>query len=190
MRNLDLAALELKIERPEFQTLIINKEAQRLAMRLARTLGPFFTRNPQSPEEQSWDGFSTWGDAKEIWTDRQNHMEKMFADALTTKASSCLNLEDYEMVIHGPGTVFDSRTMVAEMMDGTQDTSDAEGRVVQICVQAAVFAYARCPVPKDASVVDSVISTRNFVTKNEKEREGILPRVKAVVVLADIDLNH
>jgi len=162
-------------------------EAQRLAVQLSQTLAPFFTRNPRDPQELSWDGFSTWGDSMKTWKERQEHLVKLFTDALTTKASSCLNIEDYEMVLYAPGTKFDSTTMEAERMDGTTDTGDHESRVVRICVQAAVFVHARNPVSNDASVSESIISTRNFVRRNENERNGLIPGLKAVVVLADMD---
>jgi hypothetical protein len=184
LRNLDLAAFETKIERPAFWTMIVPKEAQRLAVHLSQTLAPFFTRNPRDREELSWDGFATWGDIMGTSKERQEHFVKMFADALTTKANSCLNIEDYEMVIYAPGTKFDSRTMEAEMMDGTADTSDHEGRAVQICIEAAVFIYPRSPILDNASVSDSIVPTRNFVRKTEHERRGVVPQLKAVVVLA------
>jgi hypothetical protein len=185
LRNLDLAAFEVKIESPEFRTLIIPKEAQRLAIKLSQTLAPFFSCNPKAPEGMSWDGFATWGDEMEIWKDRQEHLVKMFAEALTTKASSCLNIEDYEMVIYAPGTKFDSNTMEAEKMDGTPDTSDCDGRVLLICAQAALFVYARVPVATDGSVSETIISARNFVRRDENNRKGAIPCLKAVVVLAE-----
>jgi hypothetical protein len=172
LRNLDLAAFEVKIESPEFRTLIIPKEAQRLAIKLSQTLAPFFSCNPKAPEGMSWDGFATWGDEMEIWKD-------------TTKASSCLNIEDYEMVIYAPGTKFDSNTMEAEKMDGTPDTSDYDGRVLLICAQAALFVYARVPVATDGSVSETIISARNFVRRDENNRKGAIPCLKAVVVLAE-----
>jgi hypothetical protein len=185
LRNLDLAAFKAKIEKPEFKTMILPKEAQRLAVQLSQTLAPFFTRNPRDPEELSWDGFATWGDTMETWKDRQEHLVRVFADSLTTKASSCLNIEDYELVIYAPGTIFDSKTMKAEEMDGTADSRAYDGRVVQICIQAAVFVHARSPVSDGASVSESIIPTRNFVRRHENERKGAIPSLKALVVLAD-----
>jgi hypothetical protein len=185
LRNLDLAAFAAKIERRYFKTVMVPKEAQRLAGRLSQTLAPFFTRNPREPEELSWDGFSTWGDAMKTWKDRQEHLVKLFTDALTTKANSCLNIEDYEMVIYAPGTKFDANTMEPEMMDGTADTRDHESRIVRICVQAAVFVHARTPFSNDASVPESTIPTRNFVRRDETGRRDAIPHLRAVVVLAD-----
>ncbi|KAE9363646.1 hypothetical protein N431DRAFT_448229 [Stipitochalara longipes BDJ] len=187
LRNLDLAAFEAKINSPEFRTLIVPKEAQRLAIQLSQALAPFFTRNTQAPEGRSWDGFATWSDETKIWKDRQENLVKMFVEALTTKASSCLNIQNYEMIIYPPGTKFDSNTMEAERMDGTADISDCDGRVVQICVQAAVFVYARSPVTTDGSVSESIIPTRNFVRRSENERIGVIPYLKAVVVLVNAE---
>jgi len=183
LRNLDLAAFEAKLGKPEFLTSLLPKQAQALAVRLFQTLAPFFTRNPQHLDELSYISFADWGDEIETWKERQEVLVKVFTEALTTKANSCLNIEDYEMVMYAPGTKFDAKTMEAEKMDGTVDISDSDGRVIQICIQAAVFVYARSPVQNDASVSNSIIPSRNFVRKAEHER-GI-PRVKAVVVLAD-----
>jgi hypothetical protein len=188
LRNLDLAALESLIKKPSFEASILPKEARRLAIRLSQTLAPFFARTPLSSDELSWDGFAKWNDTTEAWKERQETLVKMFTDALMTKANSCLNIEDYEMVIYAPGTKFDSKTMKVETMEGVEDTfNDHEGRLVQICVQAAVFAYARSPVSSEASVLDSIIPTKNFVTRTECQRGGSIPRVKAVVVLANTD---
>ena len=183
LRNLDLAAFEAKLGKPEFLTSLLPKQAQALAVRLFQTLAPFFTRNPQHLDELSYISFADWGDEIETWKERQEVLVKVFTEALMTKANSCLNIEDYEMVMYAPGTKFDAKTMEAEKMDGTVDISDSDGRVIQICIQAAVFVYARSPVQNDASVSNSIIPSRNFVRKAEHER-GI-PRVKAVVVLAD-----
>jgi hypothetical protein len=184
LRNLDLAVLESLIKKPSFETSTLPKEAQRLAVQLSQTLAPFFTSTPENPNELSWDGFATWSSTIDAWKERQENLVKMFTDALTTKANSCLNIEDYEMVLYPPGTAFNSQTMTVETMEGAEETfNDHEGRVVQICVQAAVFAYARRPISNDASALDSVIPRTNFVRKNENQREG----VKAVVVLASRD---
>jgi hypothetical protein len=183
LRNLDLAAFEAKLGKPEFLTSLLPKQAQKLAVILFQTLAPFFTRNPQHLDELSYISFADWGDDIETWKERQEVFVKVFTEALTTKANSCLNIEDYEMVMYAPGTKFDAKTMEAEKMDGTADINDPDGRVIQICIQAAVFVYARSPVQNDASVSNSIIPSRNFVRKAEHER-GI-PRVKAVVVLAD-----
>jgi hypothetical protein len=183
LRNLDLAAFEAKLGTPEFLTSLLPRQAQKLAARLFQTLAPFFTRNPQHLDELSYISFADWGDDIETWKERQEVLVKVFTEALTTKANSCLNIEDYEMVMYAPGTKFDAKTMEAEMMDGTADISEHDGRVVHICIQAAVFVYARSPVQNDASVPNSIIPSRNFVRKAEHER-GI-PPVKAVVVLAD-----
>jgi hypothetical protein len=185
LRNLDLAALESLIRKPSFQTLILPKKAQELAIQLSQTLAPFFTPSTRYSDELSWDDFATWGDPIETWKERQVDLVEMFTYALTTKADSCLNIEDYEMVIYAPGTKFNSKFMKVETMEGAEDNcNDHEGKVVQICVEAALFAYARSPVSNDAAALDSVISTGNFVRRDESQRGGVLPRVKAVVVLA------
>lgn len=172
---------------PEFQADIVPKEARRLAIQLSHTVAPFFSYHPGNRDELSWDEFVTWGDAMNTWKDRQELLVKMFTDVLMIKANSCLNIEDYEMVTYPPGTYFDSVTMEAERMDGTIETSDCEGRLVRISVQAAIFVHARDPVLNNASVPESIIPTRNFVRRNESERKEAIPCLKAVVVLADMD---
>ena len=91
------------------------------------------------------------------------------------------------MIIYAPGTRFNSNTMRVETMEGAEDAfNEHEGKVVQICVEPALFAYARNPVLDDGSVSDSIISTKNFMKENESRRGGVMPRVKAVVVLAKV----
>jgi len=187
LRNLDLAALESLIRKPSFQTSILPKEAQNLALRLSQTLAPFFTPATKALDELSWDRFATWGHPFEIWKERQTDLVEMFTHALSTKADSCLNIENYEMIIYAPGTRFNSNTMRVETMEGAEDAfNEHEGKVVQICVEPALFAYARNPVLDDGSVSDSIISTKNFMKENESRRGGVMPRVKAVVVLAKV----
>lgn len=190
LRSIDLAAFELKIEKPEFQALILPREAQALAIRLSQTLAPFFTCSPQKLHEQSWDGFATWGDVTEVWKERREQIVSMFAVALETKAMSCLNIEDYEMVLYAPGTSFDPETMDVETMEGAKDRiNNHEGRVVRICIQAALFAYPRDDLSDEASVSESIVSTQNFVGINKGKRKRAAPRVKAVVVLRDGDVS-
>ena len=110
----------------------------------------------------------------------------MFKDAFNTKADSCLNILDYEMVIYRPGTVFDANTMVVETMEGMQDSrKNHTGRVVRLCIEAAVFAYPRKPPSIETSILDALIPRKNFVEKTARERAGTSPLVKAVVILSD-----
>ena len=185
VRNLDLAVFETKIQNPEFKTKILPQEAQRLAVRLSQTLAPFFTCNPQDPCELSWDGFASWGHATEAWKERQEHFVDIFIKALKIKAKSCLNIEDYELVLYSPGTIFDPLTMDVETMEGAESVNHSEGRVVRVCVQAAVFAYTRGTLSDDAPVSDAIVSAENFARRKGTERH-VAPRIKAVVVLSDV----
>jgi hypothetical protein len=85
----------------------------------------------------------------------------MFNDTLKTKVDSCLKIEDYGMVIYSPGTLFDPYTMDIETLEGMPDLrKNYTRRVVQLCIEAAVFAYPRKLQSIETSFSDTLISTR------------------------------
>ena len=110
----------------------------------------------------------------------------MFTEALKAKAESCLNIENYEMVTFPPGTKYDKNAMDVETKDGIRcRTSNFEGRIVELCIQAAVYSYQRKELSSNSSVAEAVIPMRNFVARTERERADVRPFVKGVVILAD-----
>jgi hypothetical protein len=162
------------------------KKADELSIRFSKTLAPLFSDTPESATELHWNGFSTWRHGKEEWEERRRRLIDMFKDALKTKADSCLNILDYEMVIYRPGTVFDANTMDVEIMEGMQDLrKDHTGRVVRLCIEAAVFAYERKQPSIETSISDALVPRKNFVEKTASERVEMKPLVKAVVILSD-----
>lgn len=186
MRNLDLAVLASLIKEESFREKVISTEAKKLAFLLSQTLAPLFSDTPGSLSEFGWNDFPTWRQDMEEWRGRQDHLTEMFKDALKTKADSCLNILDYEMVIYHPGTVFDANTMDVETMEGMRDPRNNHTRqVVRLCIEAAVFAYPRKAPSIETSISDALIPTKNFVEKTASERVGMKPLVKAVVILSD-----
>jgi hypothetical protein len=186
LRNLDLGARVALTKSVSFRQQRIPETAKALAVKLSQTLAPFFSNTSEAPEESDWDGFATWRDDKDEWTDRRKRLTQMFKFALETKSDSCLNIQDYEMLIYPPGTKFDKKTMEVETRSCVKDTtSNHNGRTVELCMEAAVFAHGRKAVSEDSSIAEAVISSRNFVCKERKDRVGIEPAVKAVVILAD-----
>lgn len=185
LRNIDLAARASLTKAHAFQEKTIPDTANNLAIKLSQTLAPLFCKTPEAKDE-TWDGFSTWQDDKEEWTNRRKRLTDMFKAALRMKADSCLNVEDYEMVIYPPGTRFDKKTMRTEIIAGMQNkTNSHQGRVVGICIEAAVFAHARKELSPNALASDATAISHNFVCRNEGDRARIHPRVKAVVILAE-----
>ena len=183
---MDLAVLHSLIEDDSFQNGTIIKKADELSIRFSKTLAPLFSDTPESATELHWNGFSTWRHDPEEWEERQRRLVVMFKDALNTKAESSLKILDYEMVIYRPGTVFDANTMDVETMEGMQDLrKDHTGRVVRLCIEAAVFAYPRKVPSIETSISDALVPRKNFVEKTARERAEMRPLVKAVVILSD-----
>jgi hypothetical protein len=186
LRNLDLSSLDFQINDDTFQKQTIPTKAAELAIQFSKILAPFFSNTSAEPSELNWDGFATWGDDEETWQARRFRLNEIFTVALTAKADSCLNLEDYGMVIFEPGTKYDKNSMSVETMEGM---GCSQGRfdngVVQLCVQAAIYVHPRKTLSSDSSAGDAVIPMKNFVRKTERERATVRPLVKAVVVLAD-----
>lgn len=172
------------VNEAHFQKRIIPEKAKSLAVSLSQVLAPFFSDAKDPGSEFDWDGFATWRDDTDEWHDRRDRLNAMFENALRLKAESCLNIEDYEMVIYPPDTPFNRETMIPETGEGMLDTiGNREGLVVQITTQAAVFAYAKKPLLNNSLISKALITSTNFVRKTAKERAAIRPRVRAVVVL-------
>lgn len=181
LRNLDLAVTASLIRVPSFEATTIREEGTQLAIKFSQLVAPLFTSVPSSVD---FEGFHTWNKPEEHWKEQKSRLIDMFSFALTTKARSCLNIENYEMVIYPPGSRFHTQTMETETMDGMEDVSkNKESREVVISLQAALFAYPRKPVTDTSTVEEMLVPMRNFVVRSEQERGGIKPLMKAVVVL-------
>jgi hypothetical protein len=186
LRNLDLAARDAMTKSSIFRQQKIPAIAKSFAIKISQILAPLFSDTPDRKEEKDWDGFATWRDDKQEWTDRRTRFTQMFKFALETKADSCLNIQDYELVIYPPGTMFDKRTM--EVGGGNHIKGDPkayEGRLIDLCIEAAVFAHPRQELSEDSSIAEAIVSSNNFVRNGKKDRVGIEPTVKAVVILSD-----
>lgn len=190
LRNVDLATHNRLIRLKEFRENLIPQKATGLAIQLSITLAPFFSDASERPSPSGWDGFSTWGEGMEEWKARRLHLIDMFTTALITKADSCLNSRDYEMVSYLPGTLFDKTTMKVETIEGAPDSArNHEGRRVQICVEAAVFIHPVRKISSDTSVAEAIVSTTNFISRDQDERRTFEPFIKAVVILSQDDCS-
>lgn len=186
LRNLDLGVLDSLIKSKQFREITVLEEAETMAIRLTQVLAPLFSDTPGDLEEE-FDGFATWRHDEDECKERKRRLIDLFTTALKTKADSCLNLEVYEMVIFPPGAKYDPLTMMVETMEGMPDTfGKHEGGRVLLCVEAAVFAYGR-ELREDSSISDAVVSTQNFVSREDGKRGKVRPLVKAVVILSRVD---
>ena len=186
MRNLDLAAHCSIIKNDHFQKYCIPKKAKKLARRLSKTLAPFFIKDPHHPKQSDLHGFNTWGQEKEEYEERRDIFVNIFTYALKTKANSILNLEEYQMVIYPPGTEFDKATMEVEDMGGIPlRKGNFSGRVVELCIQAAVFSYPKKELGEDVVkfMEEALVKSRNFSHTDSVQREGGTLLVPARVIL-------
>lgn len=175
--------LDSLIKYKPFREVIIPEKAEAMAIRLTQVLAPLFSDTSGVLEEE-FDGFATWRHDEDECRERKHRLTDLFTTALKTKVDSCLNLETYEMVMFPPGAKYDPLTMTVETMEGMVDTfGKHDGYRVLLCVEAAVFAYAR-ELQEHSSVSDAVVSTQNFVTREDGKRGKVRPLVKAVVILS------
>lgn len=182
LRNIDLAAKQAVVNGKRFQTTLSSR-ADQLAIEFSQVLAPLFS---DATPELTWDNFSSWGQDAGQWHDTRRRLVKIFNLALKIKAESCLNVEDYEMVVYRPGTKFDEDIMTVETEGGMPDVYGShDGRNVQLCVEAAVFSYSRKGLHVNAPITESIIPSQNFVRKDQKGRGIMRPLVKAVVILSD-----
>jgi len=87
------------------------------------------------------------------------------------------------MIIYKPGTNYDENTMSVETEDGMAVLSGLHSeRVVKICLEAAVFSFARKEVSGETGL-ESMILSSNFVHRNKEQRATSHVLVRAVVVL-------
>ncbi|OBT84650.1 hypothetical protein VE02_07066 [Pseudogymnoascus sp. 03VT05] len=188
LRNFDLATHNSLIKSKEFREKLIPQKATALATQLSNTLALFFSNapphRPHRPFLSDWDGFATWGEDMEEWKARRVHFIDMFTNALLSKADSCLNSRDYELISYLPGSPFDNTTMKAETIEGAPISArNHEGRRVQLCIEAALFTHPIREIGNDASVAEAIVSTANFISRDQNERRVFVPIVKAVVIL-------
>lgn len=185
---MDLAAHSSIIKSDLFQNRRIPRKARKLARRLSRTLAPFFVKDSNHPKESDLYGFNKWGQEKEEYEERQAIFENICTCALKTKANSILNLEDYQMVIYTPGTEYDKSTMEVENIGGIpQRNGNFDGRVIWLCVQAAVFSYPKRELGEDVTkfMAEALVQSRNFSHTGNVQREGGKLLVPARVILRD-----
>ena len=135
--------------------------------------------------KETWDGFATRDHSCEEWRERRALFVEIFTKALEVKADSTLNNVDYEMVIYSPGTKYDKNAMTVESIEGMIDLKEHGDCTIQLCVEAAVFMYARKDLGDSVPVSEALATSRNFVRKEASQRKGMTPIVKAVVVLKD-----
>jgi hypothetical protein len=172
----------------EFKKHHIPQKAERLAKRLSKTLAPFFVDDPNHPKETDLHGFHKWGQEKEEYEDRQAHFVKIFTHALETKANSILEFEDYAIVMYPPGTGFNKATMVAETMGGVpQRNGNFDGRVIELCLDAAVFSCPKVKLGSDVAkyMTEALVQSRNFSHDVNNKRPGLRLLVPAAVILRD-----
>jgi len=181
---LDLACYHSIIRGTTFHQKYIIPEAEKLAVRFSRALAPLFSETPNSATESNWDGFSTWGETPEKWAERRSWLFELFQQALELKAESCLNTEEYEMVIYQSGTKYDENYMSVETEDGMAVSSIQHGEsVVKVCVEAAVFSFAKAKVLDEGSLGPEMLSS-NFIQRNREQRLASQVLLRAVVILA------
>jgi hypothetical protein len=153
-----------------------------LAIQYSQVLEPLFAQENHEALGKSWDGFITWNDDTDTWKDRQNRLQSLFELALRTKAESTVNLKEYESVTIAPGTPFDAQTMKAETRNGVATGSKHAGRIVELCLQPAIYTYPKTRPSEDLSRSATVSST-NFVRRTAQQRLQLRPSIKAVVIL-------
>jgi hypothetical protein len=188
LRNLDLAAHSSIITSDDFRNHRIPKLAKELAKRLSRALAPLFVKDSLAYIQSDLDGFPTWNQEQDVYEQRRTRMRTIFERALTAKADSLLNLEEYAIVIYLPGTEFKEATMAAESIEGTEQHRDKSvGRIVEVCLEAAVFTYSKRKLGGDGPkfINEALVQSRNFSHAGNFQREGGRLLVKARVLLGD-----
>lgn len=129
MRNVDLATHNYLVRFEDFLEKLVSQKAIGLAFQLSSTLASFLSDASHKPLPSDWDGFSTWAEDMEERKERRLHFIDMFTESLKTKADSCLDSRDYEMLSYHPGTPFDQTTIKAETIDGAPNSAmNYEGR--------------------------------------------------------------
>ncbi len=92
------------------------------------------------------------------------------------------------MVMYAPGAEFDKSTMEVENVGGIpQRSGNFEGRVILLCVQAAVFSFPKRKLGDDVTKfrAEALVQSRNFSHNGNIRREGGRLLVPARVILRD-----
>jgi hypothetical protein len=131
------------------------------------------------------EGFETWGHKKKEHEERKDRLINLFVGALRLKADSVLHPYNYEIVRYTPDMPFD-RTMNVENVQEIQLDGNFDGRVIQACLQPAVFSYTKAGIEQDAPnlIPKVIVSSKNFSRIDNRRENGQL-LVPAVVILKD-----
>jgi hypothetical protein len=156
---------------------------------LSFIIAPCFENSSRLSTE---DDFATWGQSEEeFWEARRTYFIDTFQKALTLKAKSILNSENYRLTIFPRGTRFEEKTMVEEAIEQlprNEKNTFAHGRKVKLCTGACVKGYLKPDLHNNklVGVEEALVNLSNW-SDNIESREGISPRVlqKAVVILED-----
>ena len=186
LKNLDLSAHHSIINSDRFQTQVIPRKARKLAKKLSCTLAPLFIGRARKPHRLDNEGFDTWGHSKKEHKERKHRLINLFIGALMLKADSVLHSYEYEMVMYEPDLSYNSETMVVENVDEIPLSGSFEGRIIQACLQAAVFSYPKENIDDDTpnSITRSVVNSKTFFRSGNRQVKGTL-LVPAVVILRD-----
>jgi hypothetical protein len=186
LKNLDLSAHHSIINSDRFQHHVIPKKARKLAKKLSCTLAPLFIESAKEPRRLDNEGFETWGHRKKEHEERKHRLVNLFIGALMLKADSVLHSYNYEMAMYKPGMSFNTETMTAENVDEIPLSGSFEGRIIQACLQAAVFSYPKENIDDDASnsITEAIASSKTFSRSDNRQGKGRL-LVPAVVILGD-----
>lgn len=184
LRNLDLAAYDAMIKSENFRREIVPNKSKELAIRLSRTLAPFFSTCTEDTAVTDVIGFATWEHSRREYKERYGRFIEIFETALLAKADSILHSRQYSMVIYPPGSIFDKKTMHAETMEGAPlpKGRSYNGRIIELCVDAAVFCSPKKLLNENASVAEATMHSSTFgpMDGHNMDVKLLLP---AVVVL-------
>jgi len=168
----------------EVQKHKIRRTAKYLAVRLSRTLAPFF--QTQASGSQSC-LFETWGQDKALSSERWSRLIKIFELSLKLKLDLLISTGSYEYLIYPPGSPFDSQTMEVETREGVKANKPEEPGVqhyVELCLHAAILAHTRPPIAESSPISDVIVQSKNFIqTGDQKKSRNASLILKAVVIL-------
>jgi len=165
-----LAAYSRLVEEDSFKLNVLPRKAKQLALGLSQALAALF---PHSADVCQATLIHTWGERPEVYRDRQTRFTKIFEVALRLKCATITKDQLFEFVVYPPGTLSQKHSDTLPRNSGHQSSGIADSSMTRFWQHASIHVYNppnAAPEHSQDPIADALVSTKNFVSKNDSDR--------------------
>jgi hypothetical protein len=176
LRNLDFAAHRRLIQGRIFKDHIIPQRAIALACQWSQTLAPILQEDKSRHGDQDYFQLCSPEALKKA---RQANSVKIFEQALRLKADLLVSTYQFEAVLYPPGSVFDNKGMIAEVMAGGRATP-SQSMEVNLCLLPSLYALKR---------EKKFVEYKNFDRRDSSQWKESERLTEAIVIVDDVEVG-